>query len=197
MTAVERGRLHGAAFEALIEELAQIARGACGKKPDRAALAESVGGALAFFGAFPDYRPPSPLREYARPIADVLKLLRGEELVADQAALIEGLEQLECTVNPFLRPRGKGRPGNDELWLLVHALASTWTDATGKPFTQAWNRKAPQSPGAQFVYAAVSFLDPSLLHALPKMTERIVAERRNGKRWATCAGGISGVTSGK
>lgn len=195
---VERGRFHGAAFAALIEELAKIARDDGGKEPDMDELAESVGGALDFFGAFPDYVPPSPLRKYASPIADVLELLRSEEaLAANQVALIEGLERLECLVNPFgTAPRGRGRPSNGELWLLVHNLASIWTETTGKRFTQLWHSKVPGTPGARFVHAAVGFLDPALLPALPKMTERVVAERRKGRRWATWAGGISGVTSG-
>jgi hypothetical protein len=228
MAAVERERLHGAAFAGLIDELAKIARDAGGKEPDTAELTQIVSGALGFFRAFSDddFRP-SPLRKYARPIADVLELLRREEhqaelisilhptvMTAEQrhderlrardqelarlrlAAMIRGLEQLERPANMVRCKRERGRPGDEDLWLLVHNLASIWAAATGKPFTQLWHDKVSSSPGARFVEAAVRFLDPGLLPALPKMTERVVADRRRGKRWATWDGGISGVTSG-
>ena len=199
------GRLRGAASAALVGGLAGIARNAGGKEPDKVELAESVRSALAIYACVYLEFKPSPLRKFARPIADVLKLLKGREHEIDLIStlrregsrmrdrnwarlrllrLIEDLEQLEgeVRVKPSRRTK-RGRPGNPDLHRLVHELASGCVAATGKPFTQMWHNKEPLSPGAQFVEAAVRFLDPKILPALPNMTERVVADRLEGKQW--------------
>jgi hypothetical protein len=53
---------------------------------------------------------------------------------------------------------------------------------TLRPFTQSWIGGTPESLGAQFVQAAVRFIDPAKLTAVPHMTARIVAERHQGVR---------------
>lgn len=152
---VERGRFHGAAFAALIEELAKLARDACGKEPDKAALAESVRSPLSLYavGFFTSDVKPSPLGKIARPLRPVLALLRSKEREADLVStlsrrpgwdrkwaglrlltMIEDLDALEkeARAGSSGRPR-RGRPRNDGLYFLVHELASVWAATTGKP----------------------------------------------------------------
>ncbi len=209
---VERGRLQGAAFEALIDELAQIARDAGGKEPDKAALAESVRRPLSLYAVgflTPLGAKPSPLGKIARPLRSVLALLGSREHESDLVStlssrpgwdqewaglrlltMIEDLHALEKEARAGsqpARPR-RGRPRDGGLYFLVHELASVWAATTGEPFTQEWHGKIPLAPGARFVEGAVRFLDPTSLSGLREATKRVVADRRRGKRWVSGKG---------
>lgn len=107
---------------------------------------------------------------------------RHEELIRDLWRM-----RLALPASPQKRPRGKPRKTKN-LHALVCQLAEYWVSATGKPFTQAWEKvegkRVPQSRSSStaFVYDIVQFIDSKQLRALPKVTEKIVSERRA----ATC-----------
>jgi hypothetical protein len=62
--------------------------------------------------------------------------------------------------------------------MFVERLAAYWEFATGLKFTQSWHNRVPQTSGTEFIYAVLEFIDPHSLRHLPKMTEKVVQERR-------------------
>jgi hypothetical protein len=197
---LERKRLdRGLAFEVLIERLACIIR-STGAEADLQTLRDLLDYSLGGYGwRVPLYEPPA-LPEIAKPLARAVEFLRREdceaELVSalgpddwrwDRSAerlrlseLIADLERLgRAASRPRRYPVERGRRENHKLLFLVRELAEKWVILTDKPFTQDWNRstKEPLSLAAQFVEAVVRYLDPKGLPALPKMLERVVAER--------------------
>ena len=65
---------------------------------------------------------------------------------------------------------------------LVDALASIWETWTGTKFTRLWIKKkngwVPGTIAMVFVHEIVTLVDPARVGALPKTTEKIVAQRR-------------------
>jgi hypothetical protein len=115
-------------------------------------------------------------------------------LSPDQTAVSRAVERYETLLRdlddiaravpppPAKRPRGKPSKTKD-LRVLVECLAKFWESATGQPFTQAWHKESsgqrkPTTNSAAFVEDVVKFVDLKRLGELPKVTERIVAERR-------------------
>jgi hypothetical protein len=200
---LERRRLdRGPAFEALIKKLVDIIHQS---NPDAEPVEQTLRALLDFsvrgYGwRVPLYEPPA-LREIAKPPARVVEFLKREdreaELVSALApddwswehgatrqrlsALIIDLERLaRAASRPWPYPIERGRRDNHKLLFLVRELAAKWVLLTDKLFTHDWNRSTnePVSLGDQFVEAVVSYLDPKSLPALPKILERVVAERR-------------------
>jgi hypothetical protein len=149
----------------------------------------------------------STLHEIARPLADVIKLLdtpRNWDIAINALAddhtwgafeqaelqyidLLRDLRKISCAVPP--RPkRGTGRPPKTkDLYALVDRLATYWEKETGQQFKQSWHKertgeskgqRRPTTNAAAFIYDVVQLVDPLHGGALPKVTERIVAERR-------------------
>lgn len=75
--------------------------------------------------------------------------------------------------------RRRQRPPRTDLRAFVERLANEWRVVTGKPFTRSWHKGEPTTPAMRFVKAVVKFTDPKSLGALPKMTEKVVSERRH------------------
>ena len=187
----------GAAFETLLKELVEIIRRS-GKKlneEESRRLNEGMDSALRFYG-FLRLSKPFDLHQIAKPLARVIKELKREEY---EPMLIRTLEppiwvgpgarrvtDLITDLEKLLEIHGapqqlkRARPENLDLHRFVHHLAHVWQFVTGRPFTQEWHGREPLSPGAQFVHAVVSYIDDASLAATPKMTERVVAERRKG-----------------
>jgi hypothetical protein len=102
-----------------------------------------------------------------------------KQAIARYENLLDDLHKLARGVPPPPAKRGKGKPAKaNDLLAVVDVLAPYWERATGKRFTQDWHKGAPVTPATQFVHAVVCFIDPKRLPGLPKVTERIVAERR-------------------
>jgi hypothetical protein len=199
--AIDRKRIdRGAAFETLLKELVEIICRS-GKKlneEELSGLNKGMDNALFFYGFLRLYKP-FDLHRIAKPLARVIKELKRKEYepmlirtlgpagwvgledpgALRVTALIADLERLlERHGAPQRRKRA--RPGNLDLHYFVHLLARVWHSVTSRPFTQEWHGKEPVSPGAQFAHAVVSYIDAASLAATPKMTERVVAERRKG-----------------
>src|SRR5208282_2476906 len=154
--------------------------------------------ALFFYG-FLRLSKPFSLHRIAKPLARVIKELKRKEYepmlirtlgptgwtgledpgALRVAALIADLEKL-LEKHGAPQRRKRARPENLDLHYFVHRLAHVWQFVAGRPFTQEWHGREPVSPGAQFVHAVVSYIDEASLAATPKMTERVVAERRKG-----------------
>jgi hypothetical protein len=195
--------LDGEAFDALMAELAAIARQA-NDAVDIEDLRNGVGQAIQWYlaGWFTaDYVSKITLEEIAEPLARVIEILERQENVhpvvlelgretelgyADikggaerRGALIDDLKRIAAIER---RENGRGRPERKDLHQLVHQLANEWLCLTGADFTRHWNGKEPKSLGAQFVHAVVTFIDPDpvTLGAVPKMMERVARERKEG-----------------
>jgi hypothetical protein len=141
------------------------------------------------------------------PITQVIKLLKLDAnyysaLVAlgaparnpDQSAvnrageryetLLRDLDDIARAVPPPPAKRRRGKPSKTkDLRVLVECLADFWESATGRPFTQAWHKESsgqrkPTTYSAAFVEDVVKYVDLKRLGELPKVTEKIVAERR-------------------
>lgn len=203
-----REAFEGERFEGLLRTLAEIVRdGRKGKEAlDDAGLAYLRAGVMAAmtnYGALQfakDDAAAQTLHKVSEPMREVIAALRSEaneaaivvklgrdatgldlELgVERRAALIADLEKLAATRPP---ERRKGQPGNADLYQLVHTLANDWHILTGARFTQRWREPGhhPASLGARFVYAVVAFVDANNLASLPKIAEKVVAERRRGR----------------
>jgi hypothetical protein len=94
-------------------------------------------------------------------------------------ALLRNLHELACKLPRPPEKPGRGRPAKAEnLEILVRALAQYWEEATGKPFKQHWHKGAPVSSAVCFAHEVTRFVDGTRLRSLPKVTERIVSERR-------------------
>lgn len=143
------------------------------------------------------------LHELDKPLTRVIEILRREDNVdpviltlgaatpgycdfkrgaEHRKAVIDGLEKLAARNPPSDRA---GRKGNRDLYHLVHSLANAWTILTGAAFTQMWVKtwagdNSPATGGAAFVHAVVRFVDRENLKSVPKMTERVVNDRRKG-----------------
>jgi hypothetical protein len=99
--------------------------------------------------------------------------------VARYEDLLDCLHKIASAVPSPPGRRGKGRPKEtNALRDAVVLLATYWERATGERFHQYWHKGVPIAASAQFVHAAIGFIDPERLHALPKVTERVVTERR-------------------
>jgi hypothetical protein len=142
---------------------------------------------------------PFDLHRIAKPLARVIKELKRKEYepmlirtlgptgwvgLEDSgalrvAALITDLEKL-LEKHGAPQRRKRARPENLDLHHFVHHLAHVWQFITDRPFTQEWHGEEPVSLGAQFVHAVVRYIDGASLASTPKMTERVVAERRKG-----------------
>jgi hypothetical protein len=142
------------------------------------------------------------LHEMAEPLEHVLSLLENDTNFSrlcialanddDKLAregdrimeLIRYLKRIQRVVPPPPAKRPKGRPlKSSDLYALVDSLASYWEETTGQPFAQSWHtnpdgRREPIANAARFVYAVVEFIDDTRLRALPKVTAKIVSERR-------------------
>jgi hypothetical protein len=198
--ALERRRLdRGPAFESLIERLADIV-GRSGAERNEQTLRDLLDHSLRGYGwRVPLYEPPS-LPEIAKPLARAVEFLKRDgceaELVEalgvndwtwNRSAMRSRLSLLKADLERLERAASRpwpyrvkeGRRPNHKLLFLVRELAEKWVIMTDKPFTQEWHRSTnePISLGAQFVEAVVHYLDPKSLPALPKMLERVVAER--------------------
>jgi hypothetical protein len=99
--------------------------------------------------------------------------LRYEGLLTELEGFVAGL--------PLPQNRKRARPARTDLRALVERLAHEWRVVTSKPFEQSWHKGAPTNPAMRFVHAVVQFTDRKSLRALPKMTERVVAERRHAR----------------
>jgi hypothetical protein len=191
----------GPAFEALIKGLVDIIRRSDpDAEPDEQTLRDLLDYSVRGYGwRDPLYEPPA-LPDIAKPLARVVEFLRREDCEAELvsalgpgdwswdrsaerlrlSALVADLERLERAASrPWPYPIERGRRNNHKLLFLVHELARNWVLMTDKPFTHDWNRSTnePVSLGARFVAAVVRYLDPESFPALPKMLERVVAER--------------------
>jgi hypothetical protein len=198
---IDRKRIdRGAAFETLLKELVEIIRqsGKMLNEKEWRGLNEGMDSALFFYGCL-RLSKPFTLYRIANPLARVIKELKRKEYepmlirtlgpavsagtqdpgALRVAALITDLERL-LEMHGALQRRKRARPENLDLHRFVHHLARVWQFVTGRPFTQEWHGREPVSPGAQFVHAVVSYIDDANLGATPKMTERVVAERRKG-----------------
>ncbi|MGO8921397.1 MAG: hypothetical protein ACLQF4_00480 [Xanthobacteraceae bacterium] len=95
-----------------------------------------------------------------------------ERAWARYQSLLDDLRKIAAAAPPYPAKRREGRPRTaKEFYDLIDRLASCWERATGKPFRQV-NRSA------QFVTEVVELMDPARSRALPKVMEKIVAERR-------------------
>jgi hypothetical protein len=104
------------------------------------------------------------------PIGDDLDEQR--EAAARHEILLDNLRAIARAVRTPPEGRKRGRPRTAKSFHdFVNRLATCWERASGTPFRQV-NR--PE----QFVYAVVEFVESPHLKQLPKMIERIVAERR-------------------
>ena len=98
--------------------------------------------------------------------------------------LLRDLDDIARAVPPPPAKRRRGKPSKTkDLRVLVECLADFWERATGQPFTQAWYKESsgqrkPTTYSAAFVEDVVKFVDLKRLGELPKVTEKIVAERR-------------------
>jgi hypothetical protein len=146
---------------------------------------------------------PSDLHEIPRPLARVIELLSHKgnyaavlvalgapssfpvnpntrELVfAGEAykGLLHNLKSIAAAVPQPARSRGR-RPNPRNLYASVHVLVECWEALTKKPFKQDWHRARPTTAAAAFVFNVVKLIDAARLGELPKITERIVSERR-------------------
>jgi len=94
-------------------------------------------------------------------------------------ALLGDLDAIARALPPPPARRGKGRPSKTEdLFALADRLATYWEQMTGQPFKQAWHNGEPTTLAALFVFDVVKFIDPKLVVKLPKVTEKVVANRR-------------------
>jgi hypothetical protein len=93
--------------------------------------------------------------------------------------LLTELKKLSVASPLPLQKRRRQRPARTDLRALLERLANEWRIATNKPFERNWHKGLPLTPAMQFVYAVVKFADPDSLAALPKMTEKIIAEARH------------------
>jgi hypothetical protein len=103
-----------------------------------------------------------------------------EFAVERRDSLLRDLEKIAGAAPLAAPKRSPYRPPGVPLRLLVGSLANYWLCTTDSDFTQWWHKGEPESLGAQFVYAVVEFVDPKSLPALPKVTEWVVAQRRDG-----------------
>jgi len=195
-------------YKPLLKKLEDIVENETKRSLDRQVMELTVRGAIALYDGLrfsADLASRSTLHELAAPLARVIAILKHEAncdsiLVAlgapdtlamsqDQTAvrlaltryenLLDDLNKIASRLPPPPAKRGKGKPTKaNDLLALVDKLAPYWERATGKRFTQGWHKGTPVSPAAQFVYAVVGFVDPRRLPELPKVTERIVTERR-------------------
>ena len=112
------------------------------------------------------------------------QLSTGDPSLIDRAyeryeTLMHDLREIARNVPASPPRRGRGRPPKSgDLYAVVDILAEYWERTTGEAFKQDWERGEPLTPATEFVHAVVAFLDPPRLEALPKVTERIVTERR-------------------
>lgn len=142
----------------------------------------------------------STLHEINEPLAKVIEILRNpansdhvlvslgapfmlalspnqtdvETAIARFDDLLDSLNAIAENLPPQPQKRGKGRPPNDELQVLVEMLATYWVRATGKPFKQDWLNGDPLTNATKFVHEVIKFLDKKSLSALPKKTANIV-----------------------
>jgi hypothetical protein len=148
---------------------------------------------------------PSDLHEIARPLARVIELLshKGnyaavfvalgapsnfpvkpntrELVVAGEAyeGLLHNLKSIAGAVPPPPPVRSKGRrPNQRNLYAAVRVLVECWEAMTKKPFKQDWHKAQPTTAAAAFVFDVVTLIDAARLGELPKVTARIVNERR-------------------
>jgi len=146
----------------------------------------------------------STFHELAEPLCRVIEILKDEAncdsayvalgapvslaLSPDQLALGRAIERYETLMRdlddlaravPPPPKRGKGRPSKTrDLRALAECLVDHWEAWTGHLPTQNWHQGEPIANAAQFVYCAVEYIDPERLGELPKVMEKIVAERR-------------------
>jgi hypothetical protein len=123
-------------------------------------------------------------------------------------AWLRDLRKIIAAVPPAPR-RGRGKPPKTKnLHALVDRLATFWEQETDEPFRQSWHKDKsgesdwhlnpttkrpekkwplkPATESAAFVHDVVTLVSPRLLRLLPKVTEKVVSERRK-RRVATSA----------
>jgi hypothetical protein len=198
---------------ARLEEIVVAETGTTSEPLDREKLKASIVNACISYwgiGHLTDQISRYTLHHLDVPLARVIEILRNNANIPDvlmalgapamrnsdqQAAhraiaryeiLIRELGQLARAVPSPPAKRGKGRPPTAvEFRALVEQLASYWKYWTGNDLTQHWHGGEPLTAGAQFIWEVVRFVNPERAHALPKVTEKVVAElnkRRNIQR---------------
>jgi hypothetical protein len=116
------------------------------------------------------------------------------------SVLLRDLRKISSDVPPVPKRKRRRPIKTKDLYALVDRIATYWEEETGKPFSQSWHRdkseestwqlnpitKLPErkwplipiNDAARFVYDVVKLVNPLHLYLLPKVTEKIVAERR-------------------
>jgi hypothetical protein len=126
----------------------------------------------------------------------------GGFLQAEQrySVLLRDLRKISSGVPPLPKRKRQRPVKTKDLYALVDRLATYWEEEMGKPFRQSWHRdesaestwqlnpttklpeekwpRIPTNHATQFVYDVVELVNPLHLYLLPKVTERIVAERK-------------------
>jgi len=201
----------GEDFERLLGTAAEIMRAEIGVELDeekREALRSSARYAISWHGVLEESKDDAravevPLHGLKTPLIATIKALR-RPIVEDAisftlgkgdlppgrcniergaerlGALIDVLEEIAASLPPYKKK--SGNPGNQDLYQLVHTLANDWIGITGHHFAQSSKDGASATNAAtQFVYAVVDFVDPGARKAVPKMIERVVSERKQGR----------------
>jgi hypothetical protein len=185
-------------YPPLLQSLEEILETEANRPVDRQALEECIATACAIYETnhkVSDWLSRFTLHELAAPLASVIHILereanRGSILLAlhqrtEKMALaryenlLRDLHKIARIVPSVPEKRGKGAPAkSDDLFIVVRFLARYWEEATGKRFKQSWHKGSPINAAVRFVHALISFIDRDRLRALPKVTERLVTERR-------------------
>jgi hypothetical protein len=92
-------------------------------------------------------------------------------------AIIDGLEKIARASSPISASK-IGRPSERDLDEFVDHLAQEWERMTRTPFKHFWYQRVPKSPGCQFAYEILSYIDKGRLPDLPGATERVSKARR-------------------
>jgi hypothetical protein len=90
-------------------------------------------------------------------------------------AIVDGLEKIASASS--VSASKIGRPSKQDFDEFVDHLAQEWWRLTRTSFKHYWYQRVPKSPGCQFVYEILGYIDEARLSDLRGATERVAKDR--------------------